>query len=95
LTAVEAKRSAEAAPLEVLTSSQARLEAVFLALRTRRGLDISAFEARFGAAPQALYPEAVSTLLAAGLLEESEKRVLRLTPKGRLLSDSVFEAFVD
>ena len=95
LTAVEAKRSAEAAPLEVLTSSQARLEAVFLALRTRRGLDVSAFEARFGTAPQALYPEAVSTLLATGLLEETETRMLRLTPKGRLLSDSVFEAFVD
>lgn len=95
LTAVEAGESAEAAPLEVLTSSQARLEAVFLGLRTRQGLDVSRFEARFGAAPQDLYASSLSRLLAQGLLEETETRVLRLTPRGRLLSDSVFEAFVD
>ncbi len=95
LTAVEARKSAEAAPLEALSSSQARLEAIFLALRTRQGLDINLFEARFGADPQALYSASISTLLAEGLLEETQTRMLRLTPRGRLLSDAVFEAFVD
>jgi len=95
LTAVEAARSPEATTLEVLTSSEARLEAIFLALRTRSGLDIRSFEARFGQQPQALYADSISKLLAEGLLEEAETSLLRLTPKGRLLSDTVFGAFVD
>jgi oxygen-independent coproporphyrinogen-3 oxidase len=95
LRAVEAGSSAETAPMECLTEAQARLESIFLGLRTREGMDVGAFEARFGKPPQELHAEAISTLLREGLLETEKSAHLRLTPKGRLLSDTVFAAFVE
>ena len=91
LEAVAGRRSAE---VEVLSPHIARGEAIFLALRTADGLDASRFAAEFGAAPRAFFAEAIAQLCSAGLLEEGDTGRLRLTPRGRMLSDSVFAHFV-
>jgi oxygen-independent coproporphyrinogen III oxidase len=93
LSAVEAGASPEASA-EELAPAVARGEAAFLALRTRRGLAAAPFAREFGAAPRALFGEAIDELCAAGLLEESAAGDLALTQAGRLLADTVFERFV-
>lgn len=94
LERVESGKPAAEAPLEVPDESTARSEAAFLALRTRRGLDASGFAAEFGRRPRQVYGGAIDELREAGLLEEDREGDLRLTPKGRRLSDTVFERFV-
>ena len=79
---------------EVLGPAVARGEAVFLALRTAGGLDAGAFAAEFGAPPRSFFAEQIGALAAAGLLDEDAAGDLRLSERGRLLSDSVFEQFV-
>jgi oxygen-independent coproporphyrinogen-3 oxidase len=79
---------------EVLDPSMARREAVFLSLRTAEGLDAGRFAAEFGASPRAVYAAEIEALCAAGLLEEAPGGDLRLTPRGRLLADTVFSHFV-
>ena len=79
----------EAPPLPVV-----RGEAVFLALRQREGLDARRFAAEFGAAPRAFFAAEIDRCVAAAWLEEGVDGDLRLTPSGRLLADSVAEAFV-
>jgi oxygen-independent coproporphyrinogen-3 oxidase len=78
---------------EVLTPAVARGEAVFLALRTHDGLDPAPFAEEFGEPPRYFFASAIDELATAGLLEVAEGR-LRLTPQGRMLSDSVFLRFV-
>jgi oxygen-independent coproporphyrinogen-3 oxidase len=85
-------RGEAAAEVDVLGAREASGEAVFLALRTTRGLDVAAFEAEFGPL-EARFGGAVEGLCSCGLLEQ-EGGQLRLTPRGRMLSDSVFEHFV-
>lgn len=75
---------------EVLDFDSARGEALFLALRTARGVDAAAFAAEFGAAPRAFCAEAIDSLIGARLLLEDPDGDLRLTPRGRILSDTVF-----
>jgi oxygen-independent coproporphyrinogen-3 oxidase len=94
LAGVASCGTAHAGPPEVLDPATARGEAAFLALRTAEGLDPAGFEAEFGAPPRAFFGEAVDELVAAGLLRESPEGRLALTPRGRLLSDGVFERFV-
>jgi coproporphyrinogen III oxidase-like Fe-S oxidoreductase len=79
---------------EVLSEATARGEAVFLALRTVRGLDAGRFAAEFGGPPRAFFAKEIDELVAAGLLEEAGRGGVRLTGRGRLVSDSVFERFV-
>ncbi len=93
LQRVAAGASPEAAPPEVLDAATARGEAAFLALREARGLDASAFEREFGRPPRGFWRGAIDSLLAEGLLCE-EAGHLRLTARGRLFSDGVFQHFV-
>ena len=79
--------------VEVLGPREARAEAVFLALRTNAGLDVERFELEFGALPEHFFARELRELLAAGLLEEVSG-ALRLTSRGRMLSDSVAARFV-
>ncbi len=72
-----------------------RGEAVFLALRQREGLDARRFEAEFGAPPRFFFAAEIDRCVAAAWLAEGAGGDLRLTPAGRLLADSVAEAFVD
>jgi oxygen-independent coproporphyrinogen-3 oxidase len=80
--------------VEVLDAPIARGEAMFLGLRTARGVDAARFAAEFGAPPRGFFAAAIERLRDAELLAEEENGDLRLTPRGRLLADSVFESFV-
>jgi len=91
---LEAVRAGAPPQLEVLGPAVARGEAVFLALRTARGLDARAFAQEFGAPPRGFFAQPIETLVAAGLLTEGALGDLRLTARGRRLSDGVFEQFV-
>jgi oxygen-independent coproporphyrinogen-3 oxidase len=90
----EAVRGGAPAPSEVLSAPVARGEALFLALRTARGLDAAGFAAEFGAPPRGFFARSIDELVAAGLLAERQGGDLHLTPRGRLLADSVAEHFV-
>jgi oxygen-independent coproporphyrinogen-3 oxidase len=94
LSRIAAGEPAEAAAPERFEERVARGEAAFLALRTRAGLDAAGFAAEFGAPPRRFWSEPIDELLAAGLLEEAHGGDLRLSPRGFLLADTVFERFV-
>ncbi len=95
LKEVGAGCSPESGPPEVLDARTSCCEAVFLALRTARGLDARRFAEEFGGPPRRFHGEAIDELVAVGLLAETAGGGdLCLTPRGRLLSDSVFERFV-
>ena len=85
---------AQRAEVEALEPRIARGEAVFLALRTSVGLDAERFAAEFGAPPRAFFAAAIGELSAQGLLEEADTGRLSLTPRGRMLADTVFAHFV-
>jgi len=75
-------------------SSEAALqEAFFLGLRLNRGIDLSEIAKEFGEDAVSGYTESVSELTEAGLLER-DGEVVRLTPRGRLLSNEAFERFI-
>lgn len=79
---------------EVHDVATARGEAVFLALRCREGLSAERFRAGFGDSPRAFFAEAIERLGADGLVVESDAGDLRLTERGRMLSDLVGQGFV-
>jgi oxygen-independent coproporphyrinogen-3 oxidase len=66
-----------------------RADAAILALRLNRGLDIGAFRQRFGVALEEAFGGAIEDCQALGLVERDGSRV-RLTARGRLLSNEVF-----
>lgn len=80
--------------IEVLSAPIARGEAMFLGLRMARGVDATRFAEEFGAPPRHFFAAAIERLCDDALLEEEEGGDLRLTPRGRLLADSVFQWFV-
>jgi oxygen-independent coproporphyrinogen-3 oxidase len=79
---------------EPLSASTARGEAVFLALRTREGLDAAAFAAELGAPPRAFFARAIDESVAAGQLAEQPSGDLALTEVGWLFADEVAARFV-
>ncbi len=94
LAELEAGRS-PVAESEILDARTARGEAVFLALRCTAGLCVADFESEFGGPPRAYFREEIDSLVAAELLAESRASGdLALTERGRMLADSVFQAFV-
>jgi oxygen-independent coproporphyrinogen-3 oxidase len=94
LDAVESGRFPDRQPPEILSERAARGEAMFLGLRTRAGVCAERFAAEFGAKPRAFFGPAIEQLVGAGLLLEGPSGGLRLSERGFVLSDSVFEAFV-
>jgi oxygen-independent coproporphyrinogen-3 oxidase len=94
LERIAAGDSAEAGPPEVLDARTARGEAAFLALRCAEGLDADGFRREFGAAPRGFWGREIDALVAGELLSEASDGSLRLTRRGRLVSDGVFESFV-
>jgi len=88
------KYVAEAAHDCAEVSSEAALqEAFFLGLRLNRGIDLSEIAKEFGEDAVSGYTESVSELTETGLLER-DGEVVRLTPRGRLLSNEAFERFI-
>jgi len=78
---------------DVLAEPTARSEAVFLALRTREGLEASRFSAEFGAPPRAFFAGAIDGAIAAGHLSESSAGDLALSEAGWLFADDVAARF--
>jgi oxygen-independent coproporphyrinogen-3 oxidase len=69
-------------------------ESIFLALRLNEGLDITAFEGRYKVDFRSKYGKTVEKLKAQGLVFVEDDR-LRLTARGRDLSNSVFIEFME
>ena len=68
-------------------------ESFFLGLRLNRGVDLERIRAAFGAESLARCESVIEECAAGGLLEKHETRV-RLTARGRLLSNEVFTRFL-
>lgn len=90
--AMEANGNATQDDIELDARDRAA-EAAFLGLRRPVGIDLAGFEARYGINLMQSFAEGLDPLVEAGLLDESDGR-LRLTRKGLLLSNEVFQAFV-
>ena len=75
-------------------SRQAALEErFFLGLRLNRGINLQDLSSKFGDEAIANVHAAIAELIEGGLLERREE-YLCLTPRGRLLSNEVFERFL-
>jgi len=77
----------------LITSAEALEEVFFLGLRLNRGVDLDAIRSRFLLAPEIAFGGVIRELADAGLVE-LDGRTLRLTARGRLLSNEVFERFL-
>jgi oxygen-independent coproporphyrinogen-3 oxidase len=76
-----------------LTPRERAAEALFTGLRRREGVEIAAFRERHGLDPLAEWREGLDSAAEAGLVVLEAGR-LRLTDRGMLLSNEVFQAFV-
>ena len=76
-----------------VTRGQALEEAMFLGLRLNRGVDPLQIRRELGIDPLETFAAQIAELTELGLLTQSEGS-LRLTAKGRLLSNEVFERFI-
>jgi oxygen-independent coproporphyrinogen-3 oxidase len=74
-------------------TQQALEESFFLGLRLNRGVDMDELSRQFGDAVDTYLPT-IEELAAEGLLSKNEN-CIRLTPRGRLLSNEVFEKFIE
>jgi oxygen-independent coproporphyrinogen III oxidase len=77
----------------LITRAMAMEERFFLGLRLNRGVDLAEIEVQFGEAAGQTARKIVAELVGDGLLKKSEKTV-RLTCRGRLLSNEVFQRFL-
>jgi oxygen-independent coproporphyrinogen-3 oxidase len=77
-----------------ISPSQQHEEAWFLGLRLNAGVDVATVEREFGHRPLTRAMEAVARLAEAGLVASDGKKV-RLTTRGQLLSNEVFQEFLD
>jgi oxygen-independent coproporphyrinogen-3 oxidase len=76
-----------------LSPAQQHEEAWFLGLRMNVGIDVAALEREFGRAMVEPALETVEQLVKDGLLTFDGERV-RLTARGRLISNEVFQEFL-
>ncbi|OLD16493.1 MAG: hypothetical protein AUI85_09420 [Acidobacteriales bacterium 13_1_40CM_3_55_5] len=76
-----------------VTSHAALEETFFLGLRLNRGVDLKEVAAKFGPSAVAGFTETISEFVEGGLMEREDSWI-GLTPRGRLLSNEVFERFV-
>lgn len=70
-----------------------RSEYVFLGLRLNNGIDFKEYHERFGTSLEASYRSDIDELSDLGLVQMTENK-LRLTPKGMLYSNEVFQRFI-
>src|SRR5579859_2017122 len=68
-------------------------ENFFLGLRLNRGVSLQQISATFGQADVDTLRPTIAGLIADGLLQQDNDRIC-LTPRGRLLSNEVFQAFL-
>ncbi len=74
-----------------LSEDDIRSEAIFLGLRLMRGVNLENHRAQFGEELREQYNGEIDRLKEAGLIE-IDAEVLKLTPRGALLSNEVFVA---
>jgi oxygen-independent coproporphyrinogen-3 oxidase len=77
-----------------LSPARQHEEAWFVGLRLNAGVDVAGLEREFGPALVGRAMETVAALAADGLVE-SDGRTVRLTAQGRLLSNNVFQEFLE
>jgi putative oxygen-independent coproporphyrinogen III oxidase len=77
----------------LLASRDRAAEALFTGLRRSEGVDLAAYRRRYELDPLAAWREGLDAARAAGLVVVEAGR-LRLTDRGLLLSNEVFQAFV-
>jgi oxygen-independent coproporphyrinogen-3 oxidase len=88
-------RVAQLLASRTLVDQQAGLEEkFFLGLRLNRGVSLQDIAARHGAERISGFDGVITELVKSGLLEHCAGR-FRLTARGRLLSNEVFEKFLD
>ena len=80
-------------PPNAVSRSSAIEESFFLGLRLNRGVDLQETASHFDTALVDSYRPVILELTQVGLLQQ-EGNVLRLTPRGRLLSNEVFQSFL-
>ncbi|UXO86820.1 MULTISPECIES: radical SAM family heme chaperone HemW [Bacillus] len=68
-------------------------EEMFLGLRKIEGVKSADFQAKYGAAPEALFSTVLEDLEEKGLIVKVDNGI-RLTRKGKLLGNEVFQAFL-
>jgi oxygen-independent coproporphyrinogen-3 oxidase len=89
-----AARAEQLLASRTLVNAQAALEeSFFLGLRLNRGVSLTALKAQFGDQAIGSCSAVIAELTQDGLLEEASER-LRLTSRGRLLSNEVFARFL-
>jgi oxygen-independent coproporphyrinogen-3 oxidase len=76
-----------------VSSEDALQEAFFLGLRLNKGVDLRSLRIEFGEDQVGAYTETISELTDAGLIEKNAD-MIRLTAKGRMLSNEVFERLI-
>ena len=76
-----------------VSQSAALEESFFLGLRMNQGVNLDRLNSEFGRERVAAYVPAIKECVREGLLEGEDARV-RLTNRGRLLSNEVFERFL-
>ena len=80
-------------PKTLITRANALEESFFLGLRLNRGVDLREIAGKFGCEAVAQVFPTIKQLESEGLVDAS-RNVVRLTPRGRLLSNEVFEKFI-
>ena len=78
---------------DALTQQGLEFEFFFLGLRQTAGVSLLDFEQRFGFPIEKYYQEPLTKLQSAGYIK-TNGTIISLTDSGRLLSDSVLEAFI-
>jgi len=76
-----------------LSAADIRAETMMMGLRLNIGVGADHFAARCGAALEDAYGPQIADLIAQGLIERAPGRV-RLTPRGRMLGNQVFQRFL-
>ena len=77
----------------IVSSAAALEECFFLGLRLNRGVDLREVAATFGRQAAEKVAPAIAEMVRDGLLLRDDESI-RLTPRGRLLSNEVFQAFI-
>ena len=90
---LDAYRNGAPHTVAVVSTQAAIEESFFLGLRLNRGIDLDELRTQFAPEVIAPFEPALQEGLRQGLLEESGTQV-RLTSRGRLLSNEVFESFL-
>lgn len=78
---------------ESLSREQLMIEAVYLGLRQAKGIEVDAFDKKFGVNFKAMFNGAVADLEEKGLVTIAQNR-FALTPKGMLYLDSIAAIFI-